>query len=229
MVIVQAAAAKPEQHAPQHVAFLVSDEKRQHEQRHQREQHLIIVEALALGVKQRVEHHHQHDEQRAPRPDDAPRDEIKRRQRHERHHARERVGRPVGSGKHRIPDAGDPAGHRRMAAVAAEEALSPRIGFGRVDEDVHRGLHAGEEEHAGETKQRDRGQRRARVALVEPRREPRLQRAPAVHEESAAARSSSNFRSRAFCVSAAARSNSARASSLRPSFLRKSPRTLGSR
>ena len=45
----------------------------------------------------------------------------------------------------------------------------------------------------------------------------------------AAARSSSSARSRALRVSDAARSNSARASSGRPSLLRKSPRTAGSR
>ena len=45
----------------------------------------------------------------------------------------------------------------------------------------------------------------------------------------ARARSRSSARSRAFCVSAAARSNSPRASSRRPSFARRSPRTLGSR
>lgn len=44
-----------------------------------------------------------------------------------------------------------------------------------------------------------------------------------------AARASSKVRSRAFLVSAAARSNSARASSKRPSFASRSPRTLGSR
>ena len=116
-----------------------------------------------------------------------------------------------------------------MAAVAAEEALPPRIGFGGVDEDVLRGLQAGEEKHTGEREQRDRGERGAWRTLVELRREPRLDPAPALHEASAAARSSKSLRSRAFCVSEAARSNSARASALRPSFLRKSPRTLGSR
>ena len=45
----------------------------------------------------------------------------------------------------------------------------------------------------------------------------------------ARARSSNNSRSRALRVSAAARSNSARASSNRPSFLSRSPRTLGNR
>jgi hypothetical protein len=45
----------------------------------------------------------------------------------------------------------------------------------------------------------------------------------------AAARCSSRSRSRAFCVSDAARSSSARASSRRPSLTRKSPRTAGSR
>jgi hypothetical protein len=44
-----------------------------------------------------------------------------------------------------------------------------------------------------------------------------------------AAFSNSSARSRAFCVSCAARSNSVRASSSRPSFFNKSPRTLGSR
>ncbi len=48
--------------------------------------------------------------------------------------------------------------------------------------------------------------------------------APAAHS---AARSSSSSRSRSLRVSAAARSNSARASSKRPSFARRSPRTLG--
>ena len=45
----------------------------------------------------------------------------------------------------------------------------------------------------------------------------------------AAARASSSARSRALCVSAAARSNSARASPARPSLARRSPRTLGKR
>jgi hypothetical protein len=45
----------------------------------------------------------------------------------------------------------------------------------------------------------------------------------------ARARSMSKSRSRALRVSAAARSNSVRASSKRPSFLSRSPRTLGSR
>src|SRR5437763_14373711 len=44
-----------------------------------------------------------------------------------------------------------------------------------------------------------------------------------------AARSRRSFRSRAFLVSEAARSNSARASSNRPSLTSRSPRTLGSR
>src|SRR5262249_30210122 len=116
-----------------------------------------------------------------------------------------------------------------MTPIAAEEALSPRVGLGRVDEDVLRGLQPGEEEDASETEQRRRNKRRARRALVEMRRKPRFKAAPRVHEVSAAARSSRSLRSRAFCVSAAARSNSARASALRPSFFRKSPRTLGSR
>ncbi len=50
--------------------------------------------------------------------------------------------------------------------------------------------------------------------------------APSPH---ALTRPSSNSRSRAFRVKDAARSNSARASSKRPSFLRKSPRTLGNK
>src|SRR5262249_51941208 len=45
----------------------------------------------------------------------------------------------------------------------------------------------------------------------------------------ASARSLSSLRSRAFSVSAAARSNSTRASSSRPSLKRKSPRTLGNK
>ena len=45
----------------------------------------------------------------------------------------------------------------------------------------------------------------------------------------AAARSRSNSRSRTLRVRVAARSNSARASSVRPSFARRSPRTLGKR
>jgi hypothetical protein len=44
-----------------------------------------------------------------------------------------------------------------------------------------------------------------------------------------AARFNNNVRSRAFCASEAARSNSARASSLRASLKSKSPRTLGSK
>lgn len=49
------------------------------------------------------------------------------------------------------------------------------------------------------------------------------------HGLTGAARSSSSARSRSLRVSPAARSNSPRASSRRPSFIRKSPRTLGSR
>src|SRR5947209_8524569 len=117
-----------------------------------------------------------------------------------------------------------------MATVAAEEALPPRVGFGRIDEHVLRGFQAGQEKHARDAEQCDDGERRARAALAQVRRKPRLEAAPALfHEASAAARSSNSLRSRAFCVSDAARSNSARASSSRPSFLRKSPRTLGSR
>ena len=56
----------------------------------------------------------------------------------------------------------------------------------------------------------------------------RAQRTP-FRGEQAAMRSSSSARSRAFCVSEAARSNSARASSWRPSFASRSPRTVGSR
>ena len=97
--------------------------------------------------------------------------------------------------------------------------MPPRIGFSRVDEDVLRGLQAGEEEHTSEREQRNRGERGTWRALVELRREPCLDAAPAFHEASAAARSSKSLRSRAFCVSEAARSNSARASALRPSFL----------
>jgi len=51
----------------------------------------------------------------------------------------------------------------------------------------------------------------------------------AVRRAQAAARSSNRRRSRSFRVSEAARSNSPRASSKRPSFLSRSPRTLGNR
>src|SRR5947207_1341803 len=117
-----------------------------------------------------------------------------------------------------------------MPPVAAEEALPPRIGLSRVDEHVLRGFQAGEKRDACDAEHHNGDERGARVAFAKMRREPGLGAAPALsHEASAAARSSSSLRSRAFCVSEAARSNSTRASALRPSFFRKSPRTLGNR
>lgn len=52
---------------------------------------------------------------------------------------------------------------------------------------------------------------------------------PAISRAQVAARSSSNSRSRVFCVRRAARSNSAPASRARPSLARRSPRTVGNR
>ena len=60
-----------------------------------------------------------------------------------------------------------------------------------------------------------RAYRRSLRRAAKPHAAQRLSRYPRAH---AAARSSNNLRSRSFCVSAAARSNSARASSSRPSF-----------
>ena len=48
-----------------------------------------------------------------------------------------------------------------MPPIAAKEALAPRIGFGRVDEDVLRGLEAGEKKRAGNAEQRNGGKRGA--------------------------------------------------------------------
>jgi len=70
-----------------------------------------------------------------------------------------------------------------MTAIAAEEPLAPRIGFGRIDEDVLRGLQAGEKQHAGERKGRNRDQHGARARPAgQMCGQPRLETAPASFE-----------------------------------------------
>ena len=138
------------------IRLVVGAQKQPDRERKDGEQNLIIVESIGLGAdEKRIEHHRKDDQRRAPAAEHAQPDQINRADRDADHDAGQRVGRPMGRRKCAVPDARDPAGERRMAAVTAEELHAPGVRLGAVHKERFGRLHQEQDEHAEDAKDRD--------------------------------------------------------------------------
>ena len=118
-------AGNAEPDARQRAAFLERVEIGQHDQRQRQELQQIGVIFESLEVEDRIEREHHHDKKGAAPVDHPKRDQPRDHEATADHGHRQRVGGPIGHRKDPEPDAGDPAGKRRMLAVAELEFLAP--------------------------------------------------------------------------------------------------------
>ena len=127
---------KAEPQAGFHIAFFERVEIGQHHQRQRHELQQVGIIFKALEVEDRIEREHDDDEERAPPVHHAQRREPGNHDAGGQHRHGERIGRPVPDREQLEPEPRDPAGQRRMLAIAELELLAPGERLGDVHVDV---------------------------------------------------------------------------------------------